>query len=102
MNQGFRDQPTARKKRRWLAWLGILQGLDSSCRAAGDLHIPVLCIWGKEDRVLPFAATEKVMAAMPRVELLAVEQAGHASHCEKSAVVNVAILSFLRRIAPIS
>ncbi|GEM_PF-2006965 len=24
MTRGFRDQPTARKKRRWLAWLGIL------------------------------------------------------------------------------
>jgi len=30
------------------------------------------------------------------------EEAGHASHYEKSAVVNAAILSFLRRIAPIS
>jgi pimeloyl-ACP methyl ester carboxylesterase len=88
------------------AWLSTIrhfpiQGLDSSYRAAGDSRIPVLCIWGKEDRVLPFATTERVMAAIPHAELLAVEQAGHASQYEKRAVVNEAILSFLRRIAPI-
>lgn len=89
------------------AWLSTIrhfpiQGLDSSYRAAGDSRIPVLCIWGKEDRVLPFGTTERVMAAIPHAELLAVEQAGHASQYEKRAVVNEAILSFLRRIAPTS
>jgi pimeloyl-ACP methyl ester carboxylesterase len=79
-----------------------IQGLESSYRAAADSGKPVLCIWGKEDRVVPFATAEKVMAAMPRVELLAIEQAGHASHYEKRDVVNAAILSFLRRIAPVS
>jgi 2-hydroxy-6-oxonona-2,4-dienedioate hydrolase len=67
----------------------------------GDSRKPVLLIWGKEDRVMPFATTEKVMAAIPQAELLVVEQAGHASHYEKRDVVNTAILSFLRHIAPI-
>jgi len=89
------------------AWLSTIrhfpiQELESSYRAVGDSRKPVLLVWGKEDRVLPFATTEKAMAAIPQAELLAVEQAGHASHYEKSAVVNAAILSFLRRIAPIS
>jgi 2-hydroxy-6-oxonona-2,4-dienedioate hydrolase len=68
----------------------------------GDSGKPVLLIWGKEDRVLPFATTEKAKAAMPQVELVAVDQAGHGVHYEKSAVINEAILSFLRRVAPIS
>ena len=88
------------------AWLSTIRHfpweLESSYRAVGDSRKPVLLVWGKEDRVLPFATTEKVMAAIPQAELLAVEEAGHASHYEKSAVVNAAILSFLRRIAPIS
>jgi pimeloyl-ACP methyl ester carboxylesterase len=89
------------------AWLSTMrhfpiQGLESSYRAVADSGKPVLLVWGKEDRVLPFATAEKVMAAMSQAELLAVEQAGHASHYEKSAAVNAAILSFLRRIAPIS
>jgi pimeloyl-ACP methyl ester carboxylesterase len=96
-----------RYKGTWYAWLSTIrhfpiQELESSYRAVGDSRKPVLLVWGKEDRVLPFATTEKVMAAIPQAELLAVEQAGHASHYEKSAVVNAAILSFLRRIAPIS
>jgi len=88
------------------AWLSTIRhfpwALESSYRAVGDSRKPVLLVWGKEDRVLPFATTEKVMAAIFQAELLAVEQAGHASHYEKSAVVNAAILSFLRHIAPIS
>ena len=89
------------------AWLSTIrhfpiQELESSYRAVGDSRKPVLLVWGKEDRVLPFATTEKVRAAIPQVELLALEQAGHASHYEKRDVVNAAILSFLRRIAPIS
>jgi pimeloyl-ACP methyl ester carboxylesterase len=89
------------------AWLSTMrhfpiQDLESSYRAVGDLHRPVLLVWGKEDRVLPFATAEKVRAAIPQVELLALEQAGHASHYEKSAVVNEAILTFLRRMALIS
>jgi len=88
------------------AWLSTIrhfpiQGLDSSYRAVGDSRIPVLCIWGKEDLVLPFAMSEKIGAAMPQAELRAIEQAGHASLYEKPAVVNEAILSFLRRIMPI-
>lgn len=88
------------------AWLSTIrhfpmQELESSYRAVGDSRKPVLLVWGKEDRVLPFATAEKVMAAIPQVELLALEQAGHASHYEKRDVVNAAILSFLRRIAPI-
>jgi pimeloyl-ACP methyl ester carboxylesterase len=89
------------------AWLSTIRHfpireLESSYRAVGDSRKPVLCIWGKEDRVLPFATTEKVRAAIPQVELLAIDSAGHASHYEKRDVVNAAILSFLRRIAPIS
>jgi pimeloyl-ACP methyl ester carboxylesterase len=76
--------------------------LESSYRVVGDSRRPVLCIWGKEDRVVPFASAEKLKAAIPQVELLAVDQAGHASHYEKRDVVNAAILDFLRRLAPIS
>ena len=87
------------------AWLSTIrhfpiQELEASFRAVGDSRIPVLLVWGKEDRVLPFATTEKVRAAIPQLELLAVERAGHASHYEKPAVVNAAFLSFLRRIEP--
>ena len=89
------------------AWLSTMlhfpvQELESSFRAVGDSRKPVLLVWGREDRIVPFATSEKVRAAIPQVELLAVEQAGHASHYEKRAVVNEAILNFLRRIAPIS
>jgi pimeloyl-ACP methyl ester carboxylesterase len=89
------------------AWLSTIrhfpiQELESSYRAVGDSRKPVLLVWGKEDRVLPFATTEKVRAAIPQVELLALERAGHASHYEKRDVVNAAILNFLRRITPIT
>jgi len=76
--------------------------MESSYRAVADSGKPVLCIWGQEDRVVPFATAERAKAAIPQMELLAIEQAGHASHYEKRGVVNEAILNFLRRITPIS
>lgn len=89
------------------AWLSTIRhfpivGLESSFRAVGDSHKPVLLVWCKEDRAVPFATTEKVKAVTPQAELLAIELAGHASHYEKRDLVNAAILNFLQRITPIS
>ena len=87
------------------AWLSTIRyfpfQVESSYKSVGDSRKPVLCVWGQEDRVLPFATTETVKGVIPQVELLAVEKAGHASHYEKRDVVNAAIIDFLRRVEPI-
>jgi pimeloyl-ACP methyl ester carboxylesterase len=58
---------------------------------------PVLVIWGRQDPVVPFAESAELLQAMPRARLVTVDDAGHLPQLEQPAVVNAAILDFLRQ-----
>jgi pimeloyl-ACP methyl ester carboxylesterase len=58
---------------------------------------PVMILWGRQDRVVPFEASEELRRALPRAEFLAVDSAGHLPHIEQPAVVTPALIAFLRR-----
>ncbi|MEP7176011.1 MAG: alpha/beta fold hydrolase [Gemmatimonadales bacterium] len=57
----------------------------------------VLIVWGREDRMTPFAQHELARRAMPGAEFVAVDGAGHAPHYERPDVVNRVVVEFLRR-----
>jgi pimeloyl-ACP methyl ester carboxylesterase len=59
------------------------------------LEKPVLLIWGKEDKTLPFSSSERLLKVLD-AEFLPVEKAGHIPHYEHPEVVNPAIISFLK------
>lgn len=65
--------------------------------ALGKSARPVMIVWGRQDRVVPFARSEALRRALPRAEFLPVESAGHLPHIEQPAVVTPAIIAFLRR-----
>jgi dienelactone hydrolase len=44
---------------------------------AGDVSAPMLLVFGKKDRLIPYQQAEKVHAAVPGSELLMLEQANH-------------------------
>jgi pimeloyl-ACP methyl ester carboxylesterase len=74
-------------------------GIDQSAEleAVGKSARPVLIVWGKQDRVVPFAMSEAFRRALPKAEFLAVDSAGHLPHIEQPAVVTSALVAFLRR-----
>jgi pimeloyl-ACP methyl ester carboxylesterase len=78
-----------------------LQDLEASYRKVGEVGMPVLLVWGKQDELIPFETSERVKTAIPQAELLAIDQAAHAPNYEKPEVVNPAILGFLGRVAPL-
>jgi pimeloyl-ACP methyl ester carboxylesterase len=59
--------------------------------------IPILLLWGKSDRTVPFAQSDSVRAALPRAEFHAIEGAAHLPNIEQAAVVDSIMLGFLRR-----
>lgn len=59
------------------------------------LKIPVLLIWGKQDRMVPPALAKRFAEYNPHVQLLELENAGHCPHDECPEVVNQAILSWI-------
>jgi pimeloyl-ACP methyl ester carboxylesterase len=67
--------------------------------AVGRDARPVMIIWGRQDRVVPFSESDELRRAMPRAEFLAVDEAGHLPHIEQPGVVTPALVDFLRRAA---
>ncbi|MBL8968722.1 MAG: alpha/beta fold hydrolase [Spirochaetaceae bacterium] len=60
------------------------------------VEAPVLLVWGKEDRVLPYQHWTKFIAALPAGALLrSLEDCGHAPHLEKPAETAEIMLDFL-------
>jgi pimeloyl-ACP methyl ester carboxylesterase len=59
--------------------------------------IPVLLIWGKEDKTVPFALSDSVRKAIPAAEFHAIDSAGHLPILERAQFTNSLIVSFLNR-----
>ena len=57
---------------------------------------PVLLIWGREDKTVPFALNETVRRAIPGAAFHAIDGAAHLPHLERPDVVNLLLLEFLR------
>lgn len=68
---------------------------DEIARVGTDTR-PVLLIWGKEDRSVPFELSEGVLQMLPYAVLVAVDEAGHLPQMEQPKVFNDALLDFLR------
>ena len=63
--------------------------------AVGRNDIPSLLIWGRQDSVVPFEHSDAVRAAMPAIQFVAVDDAGHLPHKEQEAQVAAVLVAFL-------
>lgn len=68
-------------------------------REVGQDPRPVLLVWGKQDRTVPFTRSTDVLAALPRAQFVPVDSAGHLPIWEQPAVTHAALLAFLREHA---
>jgi pimeloyl-ACP methyl ester carboxylesterase len=86
-------------KRAILSSLRELVGVDPILEyaAVGRSGLPVLLIWGEQDRTVKADGIRKVQGALPDAEFHAIPQAGHLSHYEQPGVVNPLIAAFLER-----
>jgi pimeloyl-ACP methyl ester carboxylesterase len=57
---------------------------------------PVLLIWGKEDKTVPFRFSDSIRSVL-KVDFFPVVDAGHLPSVEKADTVNAKILAFLKR-----
>ena len=65
-------------------------------RRVAELGKPVLLIWGKEDRTVPFHNSAKFMKLVPQAEFHSIDLARHIPHFERPEVVNPILISFLK------
>jgi pimeloyl-ACP methyl ester carboxylesterase len=68
-------------------------------RALGRSKMPVLLVWGKADRDVPFSISADVLRAIPQAEFHPIEKAAHIPHYERADLVNPILVNFLKTSA---
>jgi pimeloyl-ACP methyl ester carboxylesterase len=74
----------------------IDRGLETYKRI-GRSDLPVLLIWGEEDKTVPFKHSRNLIELIPQMEFHPVPGAGHIPHYEKPEIVNPILIDFLER-----
>ncbi len=77
--------------------VGPLSGLGETYQRVGKLGLPVMLVWGKQDKLLPFELSEKARQLLPEAEFHMIDQAGHIPHYERPEVVNPLLVAFLNK-----
>jgi pimeloyl-ACP methyl ester carboxylesterase len=75
---------------------GMLVDFSQVYRRVGELSIPTLLLWGRNDKTVPFDQNDVLRAAIPQVEFHAIENCGHIPQYEKPDEVNPILLEFLK------
>jgi len=58
---------------------------------------PVLLIWGREDKTVPYEQSQEVVASIPHAAFHTISNSGHIPHYENSEEVNRILLDFLNK-----
>jgi pimeloyl-ACP methyl ester carboxylesterase len=83
------------------AFVKIMQGMTSSNfspnirKLLPKMQIPMLLLWGCEDRMIPPGTAAVLVKLNPRLELVNLEAAGHCAHDEVPDIVNEKIRTWL-------
>ena len=72
-----------------------VDGIPEVYQSLGKLDVPVLLIWGRNDRTLPLEQSGDILSAVPRAEFHVIEDCGHIPQYEKPEEVNPILQQFL-------
>jgi len=63
----------------------------------GQQNFPIQLFWGRHDRTIPLAHSEKILELVPQVRFEIIEDAGHLPHFEQSEVFALLLIDFLQQ-----
>jgi pimeloyl-ACP methyl ester carboxylesterase len=66
----------------------------------GEIHVPTLVVWGKQDNLLPIASGERYAAGIPGARMISFDKCGHVPPIEKAEEFVSAVTAFLSGTAP--
>lgn len=72
-----------------------MTGMAETYERVGKLGKPTLLLWGRHDKVVPFANAEKIRAAMPAAKFVELEKSGHIPTIDENAKTHRLIREFL-------
>lgn len=67
-------------------------------QALSQLDIPILVVYGAEDRMIPLDSKEKLLAVRPNAETVTIEGAGHYVMLEKPRAFADALIDFAKEV----
>ncbi len=91
-----------------LGYRGYLEALRSSMRffplgsmredylKLNECRKPLLLLWGREDRIIPFTVGPEIRDALPAVNFVPIEDTGHNSNYETPDVANREMIRFFQ------
>jgi pimeloyl-ACP methyl ester carboxylesterase len=59
------------------------------------LQVPLLLLWGKQDRMIPIALACRFLSYSPNLELVELDEAGHCAHDDRPEQVNWELLNWI-------
>lgn len=74
---------------------GPLEAMENTYQRVGNQERQVLLIWGREDRTVPFALSDRARDLLPNAVFHPIEDVGHVPHLEKPDLVNALLVDFL-------
>jgi pimeloyl-ACP methyl ester carboxylesterase len=98
-----RDILARRRREEWVvrrALLSMAAGRDWLDGTLGRADMPVLVVWGREDRLLPVAHATRLRAEFPRAELAVLDGCGHVPMADCPEVFDRVFMAFLAADAP--
>lgn len=79
----------------------MLTGADLLDGKLGALKMPMLIVWGKQDRLIPVSVGAAIHAAVPQSEFVVVDGCGHLAPGQCAAQVGPVFKGFLDEASPI-
>jgi pimeloyl-ACP methyl ester carboxylesterase len=68
----------------------------------GALKMPMLIVWGKEDRLIPVSVGEAIHSSVPQSEFVVVDGCGHLAPGQCAAQIGPVFKGFLDEGSPIA
>jgi pimeloyl-ACP methyl ester carboxylesterase len=81
------------------AALAVPPNLSDYVQRYPEIRVPTLCLWGRQDRVVPPWVGERLAAALPNATLVFIERCGHLPMDERPEESLEALIDFLDRRA---
>lgn len=79
---------------------GFSQGSEMIGDRLGEIHVPTLVIWGRQDALLPLATAQKYAAGIAGAKLVTIDKCGHVPAAEQPQQFVTAVSDFLDAAAP--
>jgi len=95
-----RDVLRISAERRWVTQRALdtmLTGKDATDGLLPQMKMPVLILWGKEDRITPLDEGKKMQELIPESELLVYEGCGHLAPEQCAAAMGPALVEFAKK-----